>query len=46
MTVVNKVLVVGGGFSGMAAAIQMSRNGIEVDLVEVDPDWCPLGDPH
>ncbi len=43
MTDVKRVLVVGGGFSGMAAAIQMSRNGLEVDLVEVDPDWCPLG---
>ncbi|TXT39981.1 MAG: hypothetical protein FD135_1733 [Comamonadaceae bacterium] len=43
MTAVNKVLVIGGGFSGMAAAIQMRRGGIAVDLVEIDPDWCPLG---
>jgi len=43
MTAVNKVLVIGGGFSGMAAAIQMRKAGIEVDLVEIDPDWCPLG---
>ncbi|ADZ91464.1 FAD-dependent oxidoreductase [Marinomonas mediterranea] len=43
MAAVNKVLVIGGGFSGMAAAIRMSRNGFDVDLVEIDPDWCELG---
>lgn len=43
MTAVNKVLVIGGGFSGMAAAIQMRKGGIEVELIEQDPDWCPLG---
>lgn len=43
MAAVKRVLVIGGGFSGMAAAIQMQRSGIAVDLVEVDPDWCPLG---
>lgn len=43
MSAVNKVLVIGGGFSGMAAAIQMSRSGIAVDLVEIDPDWRPEG---
>jgi 2-polyprenyl-6-methoxyphenol hydroxylase-like FAD-dependent oxidoreductase len=43
MAAVNKVLVVGGGFSGMAAAIQMRKAGIAVDLVEIDPQWCPLG---
>ena len=40
---VNKVLVIGGGFSGMTVAIQLSRRGVAVDLVEVDPLWCPLG---
>ncbi|MBV1788688.1 FAD-dependent oxidoreductase [Marinobacterium sp. D7] len=43
MTAVNKVLVIGGGFSGMSAAIELRKGGIEVDLVEIDPDWCPLG---
>lgn len=43
MTAVKKVLVVGGGFSGMAAAIQMRRHNLEVDLVEIDPEWCPMG---
>jgi 2-polyprenyl-6-methoxyphenol hydroxylase-like FAD-dependent oxidoreductase len=40
---INKVLVVGGGFSGMAAAIQLRKQGIEVDLVEIDPGWRSYG---
>jgi 2-polyprenyl-6-methoxyphenol hydroxylase-like FAD-dependent oxidoreductase len=40
---VNKVLVIGGGFSGMAAAIQLRKQGIEVDLVEIDPGWRSYG---
>jgi 2-polyprenyl-6-methoxyphenol hydroxylase-like FAD-dependent oxidoreductase len=43
MTAVNNALVIGGGFSGMAAALRMRRAGIAVDLVEIDPQWCPLG---
>lgn len=43
MAAVKRVLVIGGGFSGMAAAIQLQRAGIAVDLVELDPAWCPLG---
>ncbi|AJQ95692.1 FAD-dependent oxidoreductase [Gynuella sunshinyii] len=43
MSAVNKVLVIGGGFSGMAAAITLARGGIQVDLVENDPYWQPLG---
>lgn len=43
MPAVTKVLVIGGGFSGMAAAIRMRAAGIDVDLVEIDPDWRPLG---
>ncbi len=27
----------------MTAAIQLARQGVEVDLVEIDPLWCPLG---
>jgi 2-polyprenyl-6-methoxyphenol hydroxylase-like FAD-dependent oxidoreductase len=40
---VNKVLIIGGGFSGMAAAIQLRRQDIAVDLVEIDPDWRSYG---
>ena len=36
---VKKVLVIGGGFSGMSAAIEMSKRGIEVDLAEIDKNW-------
>src|SRR5688572_22182123 len=43
MTTVRKVLVVGGGFSGTCAAIQMRKLGIAVDLVEMDPDWRTYG---
>jgi 2-polyprenyl-6-methoxyphenol hydroxylase-like FAD-dependent oxidoreductase len=40
---VNKVLVIGGGFSGMAAAIELRKQGVEVDLVEIDPGWRSYG---
>jgi 2-polyprenyl-6-methoxyphenol hydroxylase-like FAD-dependent oxidoreductase len=43
MSAVKNVLVIGGGFSGMAAAIQLAKGGVDVDLVEIDPEWCPLG---
>ena len=39
----NKVLIIGGGFSGMAAAIELRRHGIAVDLVEIDPGWRSYG---
>jgi 2-polyprenyl-6-methoxyphenol hydroxylase-like FAD-dependent oxidoreductase len=38
-----KVLVVGGGMGGMAAAISMRRAGIDVDLAEIDPSWKIYG---
>lgn len=40
---VNKVLIIGGGFSGMSAAIELRKYGIEVDLVEIDPNWRAEG---
>lgn len=43
MALVNRALVVGGGIGGMCAAIQLSKLGIEVDLVEVNPQWAPDG---
>lgn len=36
-------LVVGGGFSGMSAAIELRKHGIAVDLVEIDPGWRNYG---
>jgi 2-polyprenyl-6-methoxyphenol hydroxylase-like FAD-dependent oxidoreductase len=43
MALVNKVLIVGGGIGGMCAAIMLRRQGIAVDLVEVNPQWAPDG---
>lgn len=40
---INKVLVIGGGFAGMTASLQLSRNGFSVDLVEIDPQWRSYG---
>ena len=42
-SVVQRVLVVGGGFSGMSAAIELRKRGVEVDLVEIDPHWRNYG---
>lgn len=38
-----RVLVIGGGFSGMAAAISLRRLGVKVDLIEIDPGWRSYG---
>lgn len=40
---IKKILVIGGGFAGMTAALQLSRNGFEVDLVEIDAGWRSYG---
>ena len=36
-------LVIGGGFAGMSAALELRRHGVAVDLVEVDPGWRSYG---
>ncbi|WP_317929552.1 FAD-dependent oxidoreductase [Halioxenophilus sp. WMMB6] len=36
---INKVLIIGGGFSGMSAAIELRKHDIETHLVELAPDW-------
>jgi 2-polyprenyl-6-methoxyphenol hydroxylase-like FAD-dependent oxidoreductase len=38
-----KILIIGGGFSGMSAAIALRGNGHEVDLVEIDTGWRSYG---
>lgn len=38
-----RILIIGGGFSGMAAAIDLRRRGAQVDLVEIDPQWRNYG---
>jgi 2-polyprenyl-6-methoxyphenol hydroxylase-like FAD-dependent oxidoreductase len=40
---IKRVLIVGGGIAGMAAAIGLQRTGIAADVVELDPDWRVYG---
>lgn len=37
------ILIIGGGFSGMSAAIELRKQGLNVDLVEIDPGWRSYG---
>lgn len=43
MAAVRRVLIVGGGLAGMSLAICLRRAGVEVDLIDRDPDWRPIG---
>lgn len=43
MKKVEKVLIVGGGIGGMSVAIQLRKQGVQVDLVEQDKDWQVYG---
>ena len=43
MAGVNTVLVVGGGIAGMSAAISLRKVGVEVDLIDADPQWRVYG---
>lgn len=38
-----RILIIGGGFSGMSAAIDCAKRGAKVDLVELDPGWRSYG---
>jgi 2-polyprenyl-6-methoxyphenol hydroxylase-like FAD-dependent oxidoreductase len=38
-----RILIIGGGFSGMSAAIECARRGASVELVEIDPGWRSYG---
>jgi 2-polyprenyl-6-methoxyphenol hydroxylase-like FAD-dependent oxidoreductase len=38
-----RILIIGGGFSGMSAAIECAKRGAKVDLVEIDPGWRNYG---
>ena len=38
-----RILIIGGGFSGMAAAIELRKRRAEVDLAEIDPGWRSYG---
>lgn len=43
MAAIRNAIIIGGGFSGMSAAIQLRRAGIATTLVEIDPSWRPIG---
>lgn len=43
MTAVNKVAIAGSGVSGLAAAIQLAKAGVEVDVFESKPELSALG---
>jgi 2-polyprenyl-6-methoxyphenol hydroxylase-like FAD-dependent oxidoreductase len=43
MAKVEKVLVVGAGIGGLAAAAALGQNGAEVDMVEIKPDSTVYG---
>lgn len=38
-----KVLIIGAGTAGMASAITLSRIGLNVDLIDINPNWGALG---
>ncbi len=38
-----RILIVGGGIGGMSAAISMRRKGMDVDLIDLDPQWRVYG---
>ncbi|WP_273808275.1 MULTISPECIES: FAD-dependent oxidoreductase [unclassified Pseudomonas] len=43
MALIENALIVGGGIGGMSAAIQLRKQGIVVELVEINPAWAPDG---
>ena len=43
MRCVDRVLVVGGGVSGMSLAICLQQTGIAADIVEINPTWGTYG---
>jgi 2-polyprenyl-6-methoxyphenol hydroxylase-like FAD-dependent oxidoreductase len=43
MPVLGKVLIVGGGISGMTLAIGLKRASIHPEIVEINPRWSVLG---
>jgi 2-polyprenyl-6-methoxyphenol hydroxylase-like FAD-dependent oxidoreductase len=38
-----KILIVGGGISGLVLAIALRRRGLDVEIVELQPQWEILG---
>ncbi|MGW4911925.1 FAD-dependent monooxygenase [Streptomyces sp. NPDC004270] len=40
---VHKVLVVGGGITGSVLCLALAQRGVEVELVEISPQWFGVG---
>ena len=40
---VSKALIVGGGIGGLTAGIALRQKGIEVEIIERDPNWTVYG---
>ncbi len=38
-----KALIIGAGTAGMASAITLSRIGVKIDLIDINPNWGALG---
>jgi 2-polyprenyl-6-methoxyphenol hydroxylase-like FAD-dependent oxidoreductase len=43
MPAIRNALVVGGGIAGMSAAIALRKIGIDVHLIDIDPNWRVAG---
>ena len=43
ITSISTALIVGGGIGGMAAAIALAARGVQVELIDLDPDWRVYG---
>jgi 2-polyprenyl-6-methoxyphenol hydroxylase-like FAD-dependent oxidoreductase len=42
-THMKSVLIIGGGIAGMAAAIRLLEEGVDVEIVDIDPNWRVYG---
>lgn len=42
-TQASRVLIIGAGIAGMSASIALCRNGVVVDLIDIDPHWKVTG---
>lgn len=43
MKPIQSILIVGGGIGGMAAALELHKHGLDVHLIDIDPNWKVYG---